>query len=61
MAAEDLHHFGAIGWTAGCGAHYFGSVSEVRGAHNGWGYDRELPHVRVAKIVEAVHGPPGNA
>ena len=61
MAAGDPHHFGEIGRTVGRGAHHFGSFSEVRGAHYGRGYDRELPHIRVAKIVEAVHGPPGNA
>jgi hypothetical protein len=29
MAAEDLHHFGAIGRAASRGAHYFGSFSEA--------------------------------
>jgi hypothetical protein len=31
MAAEDLHHFGAIGRTVGRGAHHFCSFSEARG------------------------------
>jgi hypothetical protein len=33
MTAEDVHHFRAIGRATASGVYYFGSFSEVRGAH----------------------------
>src|SRR5205823_11887036 len=37
------------------GVYYYGSFSEVRGAHYRGGYHGELPHILVAEIIEAVH------
>src|SRR5450756_242966 len=61
MTAEDVHHFRAIGRAAGGSVDYFGGLAEVRGPHDRRGYDGELFHVLVAKIVEAVHRAPGDA
>ena len=55
MTPEDVHHFRAIGRAIASGVYYFGSFSEVRGAHYRGGYDGELPHILVAEIIEAVH------
>src|ERR1700730_7748912 len=60
MAAEDVHHFCAIGRAAAGVADYFGGFSEVRRAHYRRGYDGELFHILVAEIVEAVHRASGN-
>jgi len=61
MTAEDVHHFRAIGRATASGVYYFGSFSEVRGAHYRGGYDGELLYILVAEIIEAVHRASGDA
>jgi len=61
MTAEDINHFRAIGRAAAGGVYYFGSFSEVRGAHYRRGYDGELLRILVAEIIEAVHRASGDA
>src|SRR5438067_11016101 len=61
MTAEDIHHFRTIGWTSAGSVDYFGGFAEVRRAHDRRGYDRELFHILVAEIVEAVHRASRNA
>ena len=60
MTPEDLHHLRAVGRADG-GIDYFGSFSEVRGAHYRRGYDGELFRILAAEIVEAVHRASGDA
>ena len=61
MAPEDVHHFLAVWQAAASGVDYFGSFSEVRGAHYRRGYDGELLHILVAEIIKAVHRATGDA
>jgi len=61
VMAEDVHHFRTIGRTSSGSVDYFGGLAEVRRAHDRRGYDRELLHILVAEIVEAVHHASGNA
>jgi hypothetical protein len=61
MTAKDVHHFRAIGRAAAGCVDYFGGLAEVRGPHNRRGYDGELFHILVSKIIEAVHRGPRDA
>jgi hypothetical protein len=54
MTPEDFHHFRAVGRAFGS-ADYFGSLAEVRGAHDRGGYDGELFHILAAEVIKAVH------
>lgn len=57
---EDVHHFRAVGWAAGGGTDYFGSLTEERGAHYRRGYKGELFRIMVAEVIEAMHRTAGD-
>jgi hypothetical protein len=61
MTPEDLHHFRAVRRPAGGGTDYFGSFTEVRGAHYRRSYDGELFRIIAAEVIEAVHRTSGDA
>jgi hypothetical protein len=61
MTPEDFHHFRTVGRPVGGGTDYFGSFTEVRGAHYRRGYDGELFRIIAAEVIEAVHRPSGDA
>jgi hypothetical protein len=61
MTPEELHHFRTVGRPTGSGTDYFGSFTEVRGAHYCRGYDGELFRVIAAEVIEAVYRTSGDA
>jgi len=55
MTLEDLRHLCAVGRTTTGGTDHFSGFAEVRGSHDRRGYEDELFHILVAKVIEAMH------
>ena len=61
MTPEDIHHLHRVGRAALGSTDYFGSFTEVRGAHYRRGYDDKLFYILAAEIIETVNRTSGDA
>ena len=60
MTPEDIHHLHWVGRAALGSTDYFGSFTEVRGAHYCRGYDDKLFYMLAAEIIETVNRTSGD-
>jgi len=60
MTPEDIYHLHRVGRAALGSTDYFGSFTEVRGAHYRWGYDDKLFYILATEIIETVNRTSGD-